>query len=248
MRPFLNIVFPVRNEESRLEVGIQRTITFLEQHKIDDYVLTIVDNDSTDETAEIATALIGAYPTVRYIRIPEKGVGVAFRTAVKENESPIVGYMDIDLATDLEHIPEMLALFDEDDKLMFVNGSRWAQGYGTTGRGMKRTLASMGLTAVLKRGLGMRASDAVCGFKFFRKDAADSLVAAVGDETNDWFYIIEMLLAAEQSGLKMCELPVRWIDDGRSSVDTIPVIKDYLHQISKYRRKMKGERKSIRRM
>lgn len=241
MPAYLNIVFPVHNEEQRLRAGIEGTIAFLDDHGIEDYVLTIVDNDSTDETCHIAAELSGEYSQVRYLPIPQKGVGIAFRTAVQENSSPIIGYMDIDLATDLRHILEVLSLFQNDENLMFVNGSRWANGYGSTGRGLKRRITSMGLTAVLKLALGMKASDAICGFKFFRKKAAEELIELVGAEEDGWFYIIEMLLCAESTGMNMCELPVSWHDDGHSSVDTVAVTRSYLSQIKEYRKKMNDQ-------
>lgn len=247
MPPFLNIVFPVRNEESRLEKGITCVSDYLADHGIDDYMLTIVDNDSSDSTQVVAKRLCEQYGKLHYLRIPEKGVGVAFRTAVESNDATIVGYMDIDLATDLDHLLEMIALFQNDPGLKVVNGSRWVHGYGSSGRGVGRVITSIGLTALLKGALGMKASDAICGFKFFRKEAASQLVReaiavseAAGTDRYGWFFIIEMLLIAERNRMKLYELPVHWVDDGCSSVDTVSVTKNYLEQISKLRKWLKA--------
>lgn len=238
--PYLNIVFPVRNEESRLEDGIRRTIEYLEKEAIVNYVITIADNDSSDATAHISQGLCYELPQIiSYIRIQEKGVGAAFREAVARNESPIIGYMDIDLATDLHHIADMLTLFRDDEDLVFVNGSRWANGYWSTGRGLKRTIFSIGLTTLLKQVLGMEASDAICGFKFFRKEAAERLVATADEDDSSWFFIIEMLLNAERSGFKIYELPVKWHDDGHSSVEVFSVMKAYLKQIIRLRKRFR---------
>jgi glycosyltransferase involved in cell wall biosynthesis len=51
---FINILFPVYNEKLRLEKGIRQTISYMETNYQNEYVLTIVDNASTDETQEIA--------------------------------------------------------------------------------------------------------------------------------------------------------------------------------------------------
>ncbi len=53
----INIAFPVLDEEKRLEKGIKTTLKFLDRHHIEDCVLTIVDNGSTDATPEICKKL-----------------------------------------------------------------------------------------------------------------------------------------------------------------------------------------------
>lgn len=233
----LNIIFPVRNEEKRLRRGIEQTHAFMQDRFAGAYQLTIVDNDSSDSTSHIAEDLCREYAEVSYSQITQKGVGAAFRAGVEHNTCPLVGYMDIDLATDLNHIEEVFALFHA-SSTEFVNGSRWAHGYGSTGRGIKRTITSMGLTALLKMSLDMKASDAICGFKFFRKEIIEALIDCADREENGWFFIIEILLLAERSGVNIYELPVSWKDDGNSSVQTIPIIKDYVKQIVRFRKKL----------
>ncbi|WP_251212547.1 glycosyltransferase [Adlercreutzia murintestinalis] len=234
---WVEILSPVRNEEGRLEEGIEKTVGFLEPAHAGEYRLTIVDNDSHDGTQRIAEQLCEKHPQVSYLRIDRRGVGAAVRAGVAQSRCPVVGYMDIDLATDLRHVDEVLDLFRERPDLEMVNGSRWARGYGATGRGLKRTITSMGLTAVLKVALGMEASDAICGFKFFRREIAEALIDAADRDEDGWFFIIEMLLLAERGGVRIHELPVVWRDDGHSSVEVGSVIRSYLTQIAKLRKR-----------
>ena len=98
----INIVIPVLNEEKILKNGIERTIYFLDTTKVKDkYCITIADNGSTDGTEEIAKNLCKKYSYVNYLKISCRGVGAAFREAIKCNTEDIIGYMDIDLATDI---------------------------------------------------------------------------------------------------------------------------------------------------
>lgn len=228
VRPRIEIIFPVYNEESRLETGITRTIDYLEGIGMRDYVLTIADNSSTDSTSEIAQKLVRLYAPVAYLHVPQKGVGVAVRTAIEMSSADIVGYMDIDLATDLRHLQEVIEAFESDETLQIVNGSRWANGYLSSGRPLNRVLSSIGLTTLLKRRLKMKASDAFCGFKFFRHPVALKLIEESDQSDNGWFFIVEMLIRAERNGYRIKELPVEWKDDGNSSVRTIPTTKYYL--------------------
>ena len=237
----INILFPVYNEEKRLENGIRVTDEFLAKETEISYVLTIVDNGSTDRTEEIARSLCAEAPErIQYIRIAEKGVGAAFRAGVAVNSSDIVGYMDVDLSTDIRHLRQVTDIFASDASAAMVNGSRWSKQSETRGRKLYRNITSIGLVWILKLVFGMKASDAICGFKFFRKEAVEGLIAEAGSQTNGWFYIIELLLRAERNGLKVVELPVRWNDDSENStVHTAALIREYLREIVHLKRRMK---------
>ena len=67
--------------------------------------------------------------------------------------------------------------------------------------------------------LGARFSDAQCGFKAIRADAARSLLPAVKDD--GWFFDTELLILAQRRGLRILEVPVDWIDDPDSRVDIV---------------------------
>ncbi len=233
---FINILFPVYNERLRLEKGIRNTISFMEEHFPNEYTLTIVDNASTDETQQIAKNLCNEFIQVKYIHINEKGVGAAFRFGVQNNSANVVGYMDVDLSTDINHLKEVIKIFKEDKNIDMVNGSRWSKESDTQGRKWYRNITSAGLTFLLKITLKMKASDAICGFKFWKKECAEKLIQEAGESENGWFYIIELLLRAERNELKIVELPVKWRDDYNSKVKVIPLIQNYCRQIIRLRK------------
>ncbi len=237
----LNILLPVYNEERRLEKGVRETDRYLSAETEIPYILTIVDNGSTDQTEAIAHTLCDEMSgRVRYLRITEKGVGAAFRAGVSANECELVGYMDIDLSTDIHHIPQMYAAFCTEPSVGMVNASRWSRQSDSSGRKFYRNITSIGLVWLLKLVFRMRASDAICGFKFFRKECAEALIAEAGTGTNGWFYLIELLIRAERGGVQVVELPVRWIDDSENStVHTFSLIKEYLHQIISLKRRLR---------
>ena len=239
----MNILFPVYNEERRLERGVRNTAEFLRSSGFDQWRMTIVDNASTDATKEIALRLADEIPSVEYLFVPEKGVGVAIRAGFAANEYPLVGYMDIDLSTDVRHLADVSAIFNGDSKVDVVNGSRWNSGSETSGRKWYLNIASHGLTFILKSYLGMKATDAICGFKFFREDAAHYLASISDQNEHGWFFVIEMLLRAERSGMVVRELPVRWRDDHDSTVDVASVTKGYIRSIGRLRRAFKEEAK-----
>lgn len=229
---YLNIIFPVLNERLRLEKGIRSTVSYLEQIQFEDYHIVIVDNGSEDETPQIAERLCQEFPKVAYERINVRGVGAAFRRGVELNEGEIVGYMDIDLSTNIKHLGEAIELFKRDTELQYINGSRFARESDTKGRKWYRRITSQGLLILLKLFLGMKCTDAICGFTFMRKEVAQELVAASSAD-NGWFYMIEVLLRAEKRGIRILDYPVDWQEDYNTTVKIFKTICNYLKQITR---------------
>ena len=229
---YINIIFPVLNERLRLENGIVRTVEYLESISFEDYCITIVDNGSEDETPEIAAKLCEKYPKVSYERITTRGVGAAFRRGVELNQCEIVGYMDIDLSTNIKHLGEAIEIFKSDASVEYINGSRFAKESDTKGRKWYRKITSQGLLILLKLFLRMKSTDAICGFTFIRKDIAEELIAASSDD-NGWFYTIEFLLRAERNGMNIYDMPVEWQEDYNTTVKVFKTICNYLVQISR---------------
>ena len=229
---YINIIFPVLNERLRLENGIRGTINFLEQIGFEDYRITIVDNGSEDETPQIAEKLCGEYPKLSYERINVRGVGAAFRRGIALNECEIVGYMDIDLSANIKHLGEAIEIFQKDSSVQYINGSRFARESDTKGRKWYRKVTSKGLLILLKLFLGMKCTDAICGFTFMRRAVAEELVAA-SSQDNGWFYMIEVLLRAEKRGIHVLDYPVEWQEDYNTTVKIFKTICNYLVQISR---------------
>ena len=162
------IIFPVLNERLRLESGVTRTVEYLRKIAFEDYEIIIVDNGSEDETPQIAEMLCQKYETVRYERINVRGVGAAFRRGVELSHGDVVGYMDIDLSTNIKHLGEAIHLFETQPQIEYINGSRFARESDTKGRKWYRRITSQGLLILLKLFLRMKSTDAICGFTFVR--------------------------------------------------------------------------------
>lgn len=228
----LTIIFPVLNERLRLESGITRTVEYLRSIEFSDYEIIIVDNGSEDETPEIAKGLCGKYEQVRYERINIRGVGAAFRRGAALSQGEIVGYMDIDLSTNIKHLGEALHIFRTRSDVEYINGSRFARQSDTRGRKWYRKITSQGLLILLKVFLGMKSTDAICGFTFVRRATALSLIEGCSQD-NGWFYMIEFLLRAEKRGVKILDYPVEWQEDYNTTVKVFKTVCNYLVQIAR---------------
>jgi glycosyltransferase involved in cell wall biosynthesis len=231
--PRLEVVIPVHNEERALRGSVNR----LHRRLVDDvdvpFRLTIADNASTDRTAEIARSLASELAGVRYLRIEQKGRGRALRAAWSASDAEVLAYMDVDLSTDLVHLPALLdpLLAEEAD---IAIGSRLAPGAQVV-RGLKRTVISRSYNALLGVVLGAGFSDAQCGFKAARREAIRALLPLIEDE--GWFFDTELLYLAQRNAFSIHEVPVRWVDDTDSRVQIARTVLEDLKGIARLRRR-----------
>ena len=211
------VTIPVLNEEETLDRQVRTLHRFLRQHfpEPDQWSIAIADNGSTDRTPAIAAVLREEFSEIQLIRVPEKGVGLALKTSWSQSQADIVGYMDLDLATDLRHfIQAYHALATEGYDLVY--GTRLHKKSKVIGRTLKREITSRGFNFLAKNYLGTRFSDGMCGFKWLKRSYVQSLLDG-GAVSKGWFFSTELLTVAEWQGLEICELPVKWTDDSANS-------------------------------
>jgi hypothetical protein len=99
-----------------------------------------------------------------------------------------------------------------------ATGSRLLPGANVV-RGPKREIISRAYNVLLRMFLAARFSDAQCGFKAGRSEVIRALLPDVQDDA--WFFDTELLLLAQRRGLRICEIPVTWVEDPDSKVDIV---------------------------
>jgi putative flippase GtrA len=161
------------------------------------------------------------------MHLSRKGRGHALRTAWSTSSAPVVAYMDVDLSTSLSALVPLVAPLLSGHRDVAI-GSRLARGAHVV-RGPKRELISRAYNLILKFSLRGRFSDAQCGFKALRADAARQLLPLVEDD--QWFFDTELLVMAERLGLRISEVPVDWVDDPDSRVQILRTALDDLHGV-----------------
>ena len=219
------------NEERDLAPSVRKLHKFLRESLSVPATITIADNASRDGTLALAEALREELGAIRVLHLDAKGRGRALRAAWLSSPAGVVAYMDVDLSTDLSGFTPLVAPLLSGQSDVGI-GSRLARG-ARTRRGLKREVISRGYMTVLRLALGVRVSDAQCGFKALRADVARSLVPQVEDQT--WFFDTELLVLAQRAGLRVHEVPVEWTDDPDSRVDILRTALDDLRGVARLR-------------
>jgi putative flippase GtrA len=236
--PVLELVIPVHDEERGLERAVRTTRAFLDAQLPYPARLTIADNASTDGTWAIACRLADELDGVRALHLDAKGRGRALRAAWGGSDAVVLAYMDVDLSTDLSALPPLVAPLVSGHAHLAI-GTRLARTARVV-RGPRRELISRCYNVLLRGTLGARFSDAQCGFKAIRGDAARQLLPLVAD--TQWFFDTELLVLAEKAGLRIDEVPVDWVDDPDSRVDVPATARQDLRGIARVGRALAAGR------
>ncbi|MEV0150631.1 MULTISPECIES: glycosyltransferase [unclassified Nonomuraea] len=205
--PLLEIVIPAYNEEGRLPGGLLQLCAKLARMPFPTAVI-VVDNNSTDSTAEIVRTWPRGKVPVRLTRCATPGKGAAVRAGLLETRAPFVGFCDADMATDLRALDVAFGLLLSGERV--VVGSRAHAFSDVENRHSRvRELGAVGfrsLARVLVRGV----SDTQCGFKFF--DGALVREVAPRLRTPGFAFDVELLARCAEKGATVLEIPVQWRD------------------------------------
>jgi len=212
----LEIVLPVLNEEKGLSPATSTLHRFLSVNLSGyEWRILIADNGSTDSTLNVARRLSRDYRQVGYLHLDERGRGRALCKAWLESDADILAYMDVDLATDLGALPQLVSAI-ESEGYDIATASRLRRGAKVNGRPPHREFISRAYSMLVRSMFFVGIRDFQCGFKAISRSAARDLVPQVRD--TGWFFDSELLILAEKNGYRIKELPVTWTDDPDSRV------------------------------
>lgn len=211
------MVLPAYNEAANIEKTVFVTAETLS--KITDrFEIIIAEDGSTDGTDRIASMLSKKYTYVIHLHSDERqGRGKALTRAFKAASGEVLCYIDVDLATDMNHLEKLIRAVSLDG-YDFVTGSRMMP-ESDTKRPFKREFASRGYNFLVRLFLSSKLYDHQCGFKAFRREALFGLLDEIEDQ--HWFWDTELLVRAQHKGYRVMEFPVYWRHGGSSKVNLV---------------------------
>ena len=210
----LTIIIPAFNEGARLERTLDEIQRWLVSSALPEVELLVVDDGSTDRTASIAAAHPLAETALRVVCLPiNRGKGAAVRAGVAEARGDHILFMDADLATPIEHYRDIARALSFADVAI---GTRTASGSRVEARPLHRKAMSLVFNKLARTLVGVEVSDVLCGFKGFRRSAAQRIFAELRAER--FAFDVELLGLARAHRLRVVEIPITWRHDARSTV------------------------------
>ncbi len=213
--PRLSIVIPAYNESARIEAALSSVLAWLASCPWESEVL-VIDDGSADNTSAIVHRWMASRPSLHLIRNPgNRGKGYSVRNGLLQATGEIVLFSDADLSAPIEEAQRLIDAIDGGADVAI--GSRWLDKQRQTiHQPLYRRFFGRCFNWVTRKVMGLPFKDTQCGFKAFRRNAAQTIFRLQTIER--WGFDPEILFIARKLRYIIVEVPVTWGHDERSRI------------------------------
>ncbi|MBN1674190.1 MAG: glycosyltransferase family 2 protein [Kiritimatiellae bacterium] len=197
-QPTVTVVLPALNEEENIGTALGSAVAAL-QALTPDFEIVVVDDGSTDRTAEVAERVAQAHRAqIRVLRLGRNlGYGAALRAGFAAACKEWIFYTDTDNQFDIRQLAEFLADAHDFDLVVGYRAPRHDPAL--------RRFVGKGYNLMARLLFGVPVRDVDCSFKLLRNDALQRL----GLESSDFLIDLEILVKAKRARLRIQERSAR---------------------------------------
>ncbi len=219
-RPRISIVIPAYNEAARLP-GTLAALTGHLRTQPETWEIVVVVEQSADKTLELANRAAAEQANFRVLANERRhGKGYSVRRGMLAAEGELVFYMDADLSVPVEDLTAFLkfARVHPEVEVLVANRNHPLSRIEKR-QGLYRHALGIVFNALIRIVSPVKMRDTQCGFKAFRREAAQAVFSRL--RTEGFAFDVEALLLARQLGFKSRDLPVRWANSEQSTVEPV---------------------------
>jgi dolichyl-phosphate beta-glucosyltransferase len=214
--PFLSIVIPAYNEALRLGSTLEKVRQYLESRNYSGELI-VVDDGSTDQTADLLQEMQHHHQVVRVLRNESnRGKGFSVRRGVLEARGELVLFTDADLSAPIEDTNRLLAALESFGADAVVGSRALQRRLIGVHQPWWREWAGRAFNRLVRFFTGLKIRDTQCGLKLFR--LASTRRAFELQRAHGFGFDPEVLFLIERLGGKVIEVPVRWNDSPATKV------------------------------
>lgn len=229
-QPLLSLIIPAYNEGRRLPQTLPQIIDFVESQAYATEVI-IVNNNSNDNTRQIADEFADQNSFIRVFDEPRQGKGAAVRTGMLAAQGEYLFMADADLSMPIGEVSKFLPpLLDTYDVAM---ASREVEGAVRHDEPAYRHFMGRVFNLVVKVLAVPGFQDTQCGFKCFRRRAALDVLPF--QTIDGWAFDVELLFIAQKRGYKIVEVPIDWYYRANSRISPISDAIDMFREVLRIR-------------
>lgn len=226
----LSVVVPCFNEAPRLPASLRTAGSYLQGRVT--FELILVDDGSSDGTQNLIEEAAAAHEYVHGVTLPvNRGKGRALAEGIARSRGELVLISDADFSTPIEELPRLKQAIAAGADIAI--GSRAKRGAREVDQPLHRRLMGKSFNLFVQGILLPGIWDTQCGFKLFHGDVARELFEQLS--TDGFAYDVEVLFLARRSGYRIKEVPVRWINSTRTSVNAVRHSREMLRDVLRIR-------------
>jgi glycosyltransferase involved in cell wall biosynthesis len=221
---FLSIVIPAYNEEKRLPKTLDRVLGYLSGPRplarSGNTEVLVVDDGSSDRTAEVAESFAKLYPQVRLLRNPgNRGKGYSVRHGMLEARGEWILFTDADLSAPIEEIETLFREIERTGSAIAIGSRALNRKLIGVHQSWVRENAGRLFNLIMRILTGLPYWDTQCGFKLFRRDAARDVFSR--QRIEGFGFDVEALYVARKFNYPIAEVPVRWDHAAGTKLDFV---------------------------
>jgi len=216
LNPFLSIIIPAYNEESRLPDTLEQVIRFLEKQTFTSEIV-VVENGSRDRTYAIAQEFAKKNGNVRAIQNEARGKGLAIQRGMQEAKGEYLFMCDADLSMPIEELSKFLP--PQLQNVDIAIASREAPGSIRYNEPYYRHLTGRVFNTLIRLLVLPTLQDTQCGFKCIRADVARDIFPY--QTLTGWAFDVELLYIARHHGYRIVEIPIHWYFNADSKISVL---------------------------
>ena len=218
----LSIIFPVFNEELRLNSGFEHIKSFLRKKKNFKTEIIFVDDGSKDNSYKMIKNFIlsqNKKNRIKVLRLKKNlGKGGALKLAVKKASYDWILTTDVDMSVSLFQFLDWLKKKFINKKYFVYFGSREHK-KSIVKKNFFRNILGFIMRLLISLILKINIKDTQCGFKLYKKKIAKMIFPKI--RNNGFDHDLEIVLQLKFKKIKIVELPVRWIHKDNSSLNIL---------------------------
>jgi dolichyl-phosphate beta-glucosyltransferase len=213
----LSVIIPAYNEAKRIGPTLESVGSWLARQPYDAEVI-VVNNRSTDETADVVRQFHERYRNIRLLNETKPGKGHAVTTGMLFATGHIRLFMDADNSTTIDHLakmePFLLQGYDVVIGSLAVRGAHVVRGGGEPlWRQLLGKLGNLWIQLWAVPGIW----DTQRGFKAFTAQATNDIFRRL--TIFGWGFDVEVLAIARARHHRIKEIPVTWNNAPDSKVN-----------------------------
>ncbi|KAH3685413.1 hypothetical protein WICPIJ_003617 [Wickerhamomyces pijperi] len=221
----VSVVIPCYNETKRLKLMLDESIEYLQSHHANQWEILLVDDGSSDGTAEYALGLASdEYKLqpgeLRIVKLAKnRGKGGAVSHGLKLIRGQYGIFADADGASKFSDLKKLIEAIKNEKGPALAIGSRahMVQSDAVVKRSFIRNFLMYSLhTLVFIFGI-REIQDTQCGFKLFNREAIIQIFPYM--HTEGWIFDVEILIIAIRKKIPVREISISWHEVGGSKVD-----------------------------
>jgi dolichyl-phosphate beta-glucosyltransferase len=215
--PELSIVIPAFNEEVRLPITLAEISAYIRASKRETEVI-VVDDGSTDRTADVANSFRGEIRRLRVVANDRnRGKGYSVRHGMMEARGRNVLFTDADLSAPIAEADKLLAALADHD--VAIGSRALDRRLISVHQSVFREYAGIIFNFIVRVILRLPFVDTQCGFKAFRRERCRVIFQQQRIER--FGFDPELLYLARHHGLSAAEIPVRWAHSPATKVSML---------------------------